>query len=40
LEKITDCLENGYSTITKTTDRQRLKNITRADLIGKKGGDK
>ena len=39
LEKITDCLENGYSTITKTTDRQRLKNITRADLIGKKGGD-
>jgi hypothetical protein len=38
LDNLEFCLANGYSTITKATDRQRLQNITRADLISRKGG--
>jgi len=38
LDNLALCLANGYSTITKTTDRQRLQNITRADLLSRKGG--
>ncbi|MEN6445991.1 MAG: PD-(D/E)XK nuclease family protein [Candidatus Cloacimonas sp.] len=38
-EHFLSCLANGYSTITKIADRQRLQNITRADLLNiKKGG--
>lgn len=32
-EHFTYCLANGYSTITKVSDRQRLQYITRADLL-------
>ncbi len=38
LDNLELCLANGYSTITKTIDRQRWQNITRADLLSGKGG--